>query len=147
MLARYPVLPFVGTFLRPLSLGELYGQLCPPLQRSSPPGPWEQYSSFPSHLPHSSSPELRPEVQRKEHCSESPDPLWGFSQYIALDVLRPCKQNHIRSQTHLTFYIGDHNLYCRDRRIKAQTKKVARGRAGIPPRSSEDRDVCLCCGT
>lgn len=79
--ATSPILPFVGTFLRPLSLGELYGQLYPPLQRSSLPGPWGQCSSLPSCLAHSSSPELRPAVQRKEHCSEGPDPLWGSSQY------------------------------------------------------------------
>lgn len=71
-----------------------------------PPGGQVSQGWFPStasssFLTHSSSPGLRPPVQRKEHCSEGPD-LCRASISTAPDgLLRLCNKN-IRPQTLLT---------------------------------------------
>lgn len=90
-------LPCEGTFPRPLSLGELHGELCMPFPwRSSLPGlvSITASSSFLVSWAQASSAE-------EEHCSEGPD-LCRASVSTAPDgLLRLCNKN-LRPQALLT---------------------------------------------
>lgn len=74
--------------------------VCPSLGGQVSQG-WFPSPASSSFLTHSSSPGLRPPVQRKEHCSEGPD-LCRASVSTAPDgLLRLCNKN-IRPQALLT---------------------------------------------